>query len=237
DWSFGEADALFGDALARDPSDAQIHHFFGRHLVGQGRMDEGLASLRASLELEPYSVANRAVLGWGLFVAGRSDDALRELDDCIAQEPECVPAHGYRAMVLSCLDRSKEAVAAGQRAMKSGGNSAALQAALAYALARNGQLQESRNMLDRLARASSERYCAPALVAPVALALGDEQEALTWLERAVTQRCCWLALNLVDPRFDALRRHPRFAALAGQVSGRSAGVSEARAQPVQQSVH
>jgi hypothetical protein len=121
--------------------------------------------------------------------------------------------------------------------MKSGGDSAALQAALAYALAGDGQREESRSMLERLARASSERYCAPALVAPVALALGDEHEALTWLERAVSQRCCWLALNLVDPRFDPLRRHPRFAALAGRVSGQAPAAREAKTHVAQQPVH
>lgn len=232
DWSFREADSLFRDALSQDPSDAQIHFFFGRHLLGQGRMDEGLAQLRASLELEPYSVANRAVLGWGLFVARKPEEALRQLDECLAQEPDCVPAHGYRSMVLSYLERGTEAVAAARRALKSGGDSAALQAALAYSLARNGQRDESRAILDRLSRASGERYCAPALVAPVALALRAEDEALAWLERAVSQRCCWLALNLVDPRFDALRGDPRFATLAGRVSARSTS-----ARPAGQPVH
>jgi TolB-like protein/Tfp pilus assembly protein PilF len=225
DWSFREADALFRAALAEDPSDAQIHHFFGRHLVGQGRMDEGITALRTSLELEPCSAANQAVLGWGLFVARRPEEALQELDACLAQEPECVPAHGYRGMVLSYLGRGAEAVASARRALKSGGNSAALQAALAYALARAGQRSEARAILDRLARASDERYCAPALVAPVALALAGKDEALTWLQRAVAQRCCWLALNLVDPRFDGLRRDERFAALTDLVASRSVAPS------------
>jgi serine/threonine-protein kinase len=232
DWSFREADTLFRDALSQDPSDAQIHFFFGRHLLGQGRMDEGLAQLRASIELEPYSVANRAVLGWGLFVARQPEEALQQLDECLVQEPECVPAHGYRSMVLSYLDRGAEAVAAARRALKSGGDSAALQAALAYSLARNGQRQESRAILDRLGRASADRYCAPALVAPVALALDGEDEALSWLERAVAQRCCWLALNLVDPRFDTLRADARFGALAGRVTGRTPS-----ARPAGQPVH
>jgi TolB-like protein/thioredoxin-like negative regulator of GroEL len=231
DWSFREADTLFRDALSQDPSDAQIHFFFGRHLLGQGRMDEGLAQLRASIDLEPYSVANRAVLGWGLFVARQPEESLKQLDECLAQEPDCVPAHGYRSMVLSYLDRGAEAVAAARRALKSGGDSAALQAALAYSLARNGQRNESRAILDRLARASAERYCAPALVAPVALALDDEDEALNWLERALAQRCCWLALNLVDPRFDGLRHDPRFGALTGRVTARAPS-SRPAAQPV-----
>jgi len=47
----------------------------------------------------------------------------------------------------------------------------------------------------------------------VSVALGDHEEALRWLERAVEQRSGWLVYLATEPRFDSLRGEPRFEAI------------------------
>ena len=51
-------------------------------------------------------------------------------------------------------------------------------------------------------------------MAIVYAALGNNREALAWLEKAYQQRDggLWIRLN-VDPRFDSLRPEPRFRAI------------------------
>jgi hypothetical protein len=41
----------------------------------------------------------------------------------------------------------------------------------------------------------------------------DTNSALDWLERADEERSPWMAYVAVNPRFGALRSHPRFESL------------------------
>ena len=47
--------------------------------------------------------------------------------------------------------------------------------------------------------------------------LRENEQALIWLRKAVEERSHWLVWIRVDPRFDALRRDPRFQQLAATV--------------------
>ena len=48
-------------------------------------------------------------------------------------------------------------------------------------------------------------------------ALGEVEEALTWLERSFTERETDLTDLAVDPRLDVLRGSPRFAELLARM--------------------
>jgi hypothetical protein len=47
--------------------------------------------------------------------------------------------------------------------------------------------------------------------------LGEKEQALLWLRKAVDERSHWLVWIQVDPRFNALRRDPRFRQLVTTV--------------------
>ena len=57
----------------------------------------------------------------------------------------------------------------------------------------------------------------PFCVALVHTGLGDEDQALAWLDRAYEERSHWLVYAKVWPLFDDLRSNARFAALLGRV--------------------
>ena len=48
------------------------------------------------------------------------------------------------------------------------------------------------------------------LIACIYEGLGRTDEALNWLERAITERDGWLVFMNAFPAFDSLRREPRF---------------------------
>jgi hypothetical protein len=50
-------------------------------------------------------------------------------------------------------------------------------------------------------------------VALIHAGLGERQQALTWLERALDDRAHWLVWLKLDPRFDPLREDPGFVEL------------------------
>jgi len=56
------------------------------------------------------------------------------------------------------------------------------------------------------------------MVARIYSALGDKEQALTWLETAFRERAAQLVFLKTDPRFDELRSEPRFQDLGRRMS-------------------
>jgi hypothetical protein len=60
-------------------------------------------------------------------------------------------------------------------------------------------------------------YVSPFSIALVHLGLEEIQESISWLERALDERTCWLVWVGVDPMFDSLREEPRFQAIVARM--------------------
>jgi hypothetical protein len=58
----------------------------------------------------------------------------------------------------------------------------------------------------------------PGWIAEVYVALGQNDEALRWLERGYQERDAWFALLKIWPPFDALRSDLRFQQLLGRMN-------------------
>jgi len=78
----------------------------------------------------------------------------------------------------------------------------------AYALA--GRKSEARIVLDQLSQFSSRSYVPPYFLATIYAALGENDEAFTWLKEALRERDVYLAWLKVDTAVDPLRRDRRF---------------------------
>jgi hypothetical protein len=47
--------------------------------------------------------------------------------------------------------------------------------------------------------------------------LGDKNQAFTWLEKAFQERSSWLAWAKVEPRFDTVRKDPKFKSIMARM--------------------
>ena len=78
----------------------------------------------------------------------------------------------------------------------------------AYALA--GKQSEAREILDELLKTAEQSYISSLDIAIIHAALGDEDRAFEWLEKAYQERADHLPYLKVNPRLDQLRGDPRF---------------------------
>ena len=85
-------------------------------------------------------------------------------------------------------------------------------ALLGSQLARIGQREEAREILNQLLALAKSRYVSPSSIAAVYAALGDVEPALDALDQAFLTRHATDFLK-DDPRLASLRREPRFVAL------------------------
>ncbi len=88
---------------------------------------------------------------------------------------------------------------------------------MAYVLARAGRRQEALAALDELRRFTKPRDPSPFRIAYVHLGLGETDVAFDWLEKSVDAHDWQMGMLKVEPAFDVLRSHQRFAALVERV--------------------
>jgi len=210
DWDWAEAERRYRRALQLDPNHPAAY-VLGAHLSSTlGRGDEAVARGRRARELDPLSLIANSAEAQFLFFAGRSDEALARLDRTFELDPDFWHAHLVRALVLIRKEMYPEAViSAGRAARVSGGNTQAL-AAQGWALAKAGEVAAARRMLARLHEEATRRHVPASNLAMLHHAVGESDEALTWLERGVAERDPMMVFVGVDRRWDTLRNHPRF---------------------------
>ena len=78
----------------------------------------------------------------------------------------------------------------------------------AYAVA--GKTAQARKILDDLHALAKKQYVLPFGFAVIHTGLGENDEALEWLEKAYQDRNGWMVDLQVAPLLDPLRSDPRF---------------------------
>lgn len=84
-------------------------------------------------------------------------------------------------------------------------------------LALQGRKAEARRVVSQLEGLAKRKYVSPVNVAMVLVALGEDDKAFQWLEKAYQEHYGWLVYLGVDPRFDRVRSDPRFTDLLRRV--------------------
>jgi hypothetical protein len=158
-----------------------------------------------SLALDPFNplalVIGALIYGW----AGRRDEVhrLHRLGQDLS--PAMAPTLPVEAVTLEQEGRFDEAI---EIFGKLAEHRAEMMSFLGHALAAAGRQDEARPWIERLKTFPGP----PAFeIARIHVGLRDADEALRWLATAVSQRAVHLILMPADPRFDWLRKHPRYA--------------------------
>ena len=216
DWNWQGAEREYRRSIELNPALASAHLWFGMFLRDQGRLTEALPELRRAAQLEPYSVLTSVNLAHGLFMEGNYPMALEAARHAVEMAPEMVSAqvllaNAYRAQ-SNKADADKVLLNARQFAS---GNPHGL-ALLARVYARNGRRTEGREMFNELRELAQRRYVSPFDLGTVSLALGDEDNALTFLQEAYKQRSSGL-IFLRDASFSNMQQSERFLRLIEQM--------------------
>jgi tetratricopeptide (TPR) repeat protein len=214
DWNWPAAEAALQRAISLKPNNPTAHQFYSMGLASRGRAEEALAEIELARELEPTSVIIRANIGFTLYRARRYNEAVEELRNCVALAPESAYVR-YR-LGLALQEASQHAAALEQFEAMLYLPGAEVQALVgkAHALAVCGRTQEARECLGRLRALASERYVSAYFLAEIHAGLGETAEAIRWLDLAYEERAVPMISLKVNPKFDALREHADFQAIA-----------------------
>jgi len=219
------AEPEFRRAIELNPNYATAHQWFGECLFGEGRYPEALAELERAHELDPLSLIINASYGMALAGAGRTAEAIDQLHKAIDLEPNLIAAHSMLGQTFEAEGKLSEAIAEYDKVRELAPTPASY-AVLAFAHAKAGRSAEARKILDELTNQSRDRYIGAYALAVVHLALGENEEGLRFLEKALEDRDILLqgfyGSIKTDKRLDSLRGNPRFERLVERfMSGKS----------------
>jgi tetratricopeptide (TPR) repeat protein len=175
-------------------------------LAHRGKFGEALAQLAVATDADPLSFMLNASMAVVHYLARDPDAAEDFCHRALEINPHHEPAHFTLGLAHQQRGRTGEAHAELEKAL-------AISRGEPHVVAALGALEKSRERLRDLSELSVSRDVSPVHFATIHVALGEHEEALRWLERAVEVRSGWLVYLATEPRFDALRDDGRFAAI------------------------
>jgi serine/threonine protein kinase/tetratricopeptide (TPR) repeat protein len=187
DWDWPGAGKEFMRALDLNPSLVEAHLGKATYLATLGRFDEALAEDKLALSLDPASPRARVASLTHTYLARRFDQAIEECRKTIELAPTVGTPHAILGQVLSSEGRSADAIAEAQDGARLSGSPSHL-AMLGYVYARAGNRTEAKRVIQRLAEQSKQRYVCSFDVAGIYVGLGEPDQGLLWLERALNER-------------------------------------------------
>lgn len=214
DWDWRAAEASLKRAIELNPSLMEAHLALAHLLVVLGRFDEGLDEARQARELDPLSPMVNALYAGFLTAAGQSEAARKQIQRALDLRPGFwIALHIRGGMSLDRGDPGA-AIADFELAVEHSQRASQMLALLAMGCAGAGDRTRAQAVLDELEARRAVGYVPATSFAAVNLALGDTDAALDELERAHRERDIRMVFLKIDARWNALRAHPRFLALA-----------------------
>jgi len=219
DWDFSAAEKEFRRAIELDPSYPTAHHWYGLFLSEIGRHEEAIAQAERAYELDPLSpiISNaRAAVSYNARQYDRAIDAARKT---IELDKNLNISWVSLGLSLEQKEMYPESIAALEEAVRLSERWIQAVAALAHADAVSNRRVEARPLVEELKRRSERGQDALVNIALVYAGLGQNDEAMAWLDEAYRGRSAWLLqLSLkVDPRWDPLRSDARFQDLLRRI--------------------
>ena len=216
DWDWPAAEQEFQRALELNPNYATAHHWYALHLMAMGQFEEAAAEIKSAQQIDPLSLSISASTGLPFYWSRRYDEAIEQFRRTLELDLSFALAHVLLGQAYAQKRMFDEAIAELSRARELDDTTRA-RAILGYTLAVAGRRDEAARILNELQDLASQKYVSPYFRVLIHTALGEQDQAFEWLEKAYEERSEWLVWLKVDPKLDSLRADVRFASLVQRV--------------------
>jgi Tfp pilus assembly protein PilF len=226
EWDFAGAEREFRRAIELDPNYATAHQWYAQWLSYRANFDQAIAELRTAIHLDPLSPVIHATLGDVFYASRRYDLAVDELKKTLEIDSSFPLAHSLlryvdeaRGDFSGAIEESKAATIAWSGSPQQGEADAA---ELRRAFAQEGEKGYWRAQLriseERIKKGTSRQAeDSPVRIAGLYARMGDDQQALEWLNKGFEERDAIILYLKTAPEFDRLRSDPRVSELMKRI--------------------
>jgi TolB-like protein/DNA-binding winged helix-turn-helix (wHTH) protein/Flp pilus assembly protein TadD len=214
-WDWEAAETEYKRAINLNVGYATAHQWYSWHLIMMGRNSEAIAELREAESLDPLSLIIGADVADALSVAHRFDEAEQQSRKTLQLDPNFAVGHYELGQALEQKQMHDQAIAEFQRAIEISGHSGAFDSNLGNAYAVSGRREEAIKIVKDLESRHDQNPSLDADIALVYVGLGDQDQAISWLNKGYEAR--FKASILLRPALDPLRSDARFKELMRRV--------------------
>jgi tetratricopeptide (TPR) repeat protein len=181
--------------------------------LSRHRFPEAIATLRAAIQLDPFSPWLHNRLAWALHLSGQAAESVELIEHAIRVFPNHESTGLYGALILAFNGDAERGIQLAQDLANRQPFFDLAAAVHAYTLACAGRSADAYAILERLQWFSRERFVLKSFIPAVHVALGNLDTAVAELNAVNDSRCPWFFQMLADPRLKPLHGHPEFKEL------------------------
>ena len=215
EWDWAAAEREYQRAIELNPNDARTRVLYAIHLEFLGHMPEVFEQLRRAIELDPLNMNGLDNVAEAYIYTHEYDKSVEEGKKIVEIDPTFANVHIHLSEAYFLMGKYDLWLEEWLKLDTLNGDSEDL--AIAKAVQREYPKTGFRGAMKQLVELqedqSKRHYLDPASIALNYAAMGEKQQALTWLEKAAAEKSAFVNYLLAEPRFDSLRSEPRYAAL------------------------
>lgn len=217
DWDWESANKEYNLAVKLNPSYATGQTFYASCLSAMGRHEQAVTAIELARKFDPHSQIISVWKGLVLRLAGQYKAAASVCAHTVKTDPDFSLGHWALGLALEQMDKRQESLAAFEEADRLSGENPGMISGLGHAQATCGKRNRACQTLQRLLALSAKRYVPAYDIAMVYLGLGNNEEAVRFIEMACEERSAWFISLPHEPRAAGLRSNPRFKRLMAKL--------------------
>ena len=196
EWDWNGALKDFKRAVQLNPDYETAHYWYAAYLSAAGQHDEAIAEVKRAQYLDPFSPTINWVASYLLFYARRYDQAIEESLKSLNISPDLPQIHEFLGLSYLQKGMFAEAILAMQKAVRYSGDDLKRKPYDLKTKAHSGiclMVRQSikptaQEILNGLIETSKEEYVPSIAFAHIYIGLGDNDNAISWLEKAYEEQ-------------------------------------------------
>ncbi|MCI4365046.1 MAG: tetratricopeptide repeat protein [Thermoplasmata archaeon] len=211
-YDFAGAETEFQRALSLNPSYSAGHHWYAELLENMGEVDTALVQWDLAEGTDPVSPFNLLHYVDMLIWMRKLDEAQVRLQKVAALAPEDLAYLGTLADYHLARSDPAQALKVIERAEELEPNPVRKVLWRLYSLSTSGERDQARALVER-EEVAAELALSPANFGRTWADLGDLDQCFRWLDKAFDAHSLAVHIFRFEPRYEPVRKDPRFAAL------------------------
>jgi TolB-like protein/Tfp pilus assembly protein PilF len=211
DWE--EALSRFRLAIELNAAAPSVHYYHAMVLISLARVQEAIAELRQSLEVDPFSVLVNSHLCRLYTIRGDYLQAIAFGKKAVEVGPHHYPGLGRLGEAYVCSGQLEKGINLLEQCRSMAPSDGWYTASLAAAYCRAGQRIKAEKILSEVEQRADKLYIPSVVIAFTAAALGHVDRAFKYFDRALQDRDGILFLVSTEHSLDPIRKDARYAEL------------------------
>ena len=210
DWDWPGADKEFKRAIELNPNYSEARAAYSAFLSEMGRQEQAVVQIRTAQDMDPLSTATGTTAAWTLYYARQYDGAIQQARKVLDLDPSSISSHDLLGSAYLAKGFYDEALGEYEAVVTSSDRDPLRLVSLARGYAMSGRRAEAEKVAAQLTAAANTQYVPPFFLGLIYAALGERNQAFSWLDKAYRDHDPYLVRLKVEPGLDPLRSDPRF---------------------------